>query len=151
MAAPAAVAQVVGIRALARDLARMGEPGSPLLKAMVDAGRKAAEPVASVTRGTLPRDSGRLAGDVRVSATKSGAAVRMGRASIRYAGWVEFGGTRRVPHTSRRQYDPRGRYLFPAAVQIAPTAARLYSEAVNEIFANYKWSNSGDDPGGVHD
>jgi len=149
MAAPTVA--VVGLRALTRDIAKMTDDRGPLFKAMAAAGRAAAEPVAAVTRSSLPQHTGRLAGDVRVSATKSGAAVRMGRASIRYAGWVEFGGTRRVPHTSRRQYDPRGRYLFPAAVQMAPTAARLYSEAVNEIFANYKWSNSGDDPGGVHD
>jgi len=146
MAAPAAVAQVVGIRALARDLARMGEPGSPLLKAMVDAGRKAAEPVASVTRGTLPRVSGRLAGDVRVSATKTGATVRMGRASVRYAGWVEFGGTRKVPHRSTRDYQPRGRYLFPAAVLGAPLAASLYTKAVTEAVEHYPWTNEGDAP-----
>jgi len=141
-----AVAQVVGIRALAKDLKALGDPGGPLLKAMVDAGRKAAEPVASVTRGTLPRDTGRLAGDVRVSATRTGATVRMGRASVRYAGWVEFGGTRKVPHVSHRDYQPRGRYLFPAAVMGAPLVASLYTKAVTEAVEGFHWTNEGDSP-----
>jgi len=149
MAAPTVA--VVGLRALNRDIQRMTADRGPLFKAMAAAGRAAAEPVAAVTRSALPQHTGRLAGDVRVSATRSGAAVRMGRASLRYAGWVEFGGTRRVPHTSVRPYDPRGRYLFPAAVQLAPTSARLYAEAVTELFAGYPWTNTGTDPGGVHD
>jgi len=141
-----AVAQVVGIRALAKDLARLGEPGGPLLKAMAAAGKAAAEPVAAVTRATLPQVSGRLAGDVRTSGTKTGASVRMGRASVRYAGWVEFGGTRKVPHMSRRDFQPRGRYLFPAAVMGAPLVASLYEKAVTQAVESFHWTNEGGTP-----
>ena len=156
MAAAPQVA-VVGLRALNRDLNRVVDDRGPLNKAMAAAGRVAAEPVAAATRAALPQSTrpgaqtGRLAGDVRVTAARSGAAVRMGRASIRYAGWVEFGGTRRTPHVSHRDYNPRGRYLVPAAVQLAPESARLYSQAINETFARYPWTNTGTDPGAVHD
>jgi hypothetical protein len=149
--AQAPVVAVIGLRALNRDVQRLTDDRGPLNKLMAAAGRTAAEPVAAATRSSLPQDSGRLAGDVRVTAARSGASVRMGRASIRYAGWVEFGGTRRAPHLSRRDYNPRGRYLFPAAVQLAARAARLYSEAVETGFANYPWTNTGTDPGGIHD
>ena len=155
--AQAPVVAVIGLRALNRDVQRLTDDRGPLNKLMAAAGRTAAEPVAAATRAALPQSTrpgaptGRLAGDVRVTAARSGAAVRMGRASIRYAGWVEFGGTRRAPHLSRRDYNPRGRYLFPAAVQLAARAARLYSEAVETGFANYPWTNTGTDPGGIHD
>jgi hypothetical protein len=155
MAAPQV--QVVGLRALNRDLQRLTDDRGPLNKLMAQAGRTAAEPVAAATRSALPQGdrpgelTGRLAGDVRVTASRSGASVRMGRSSIRYAGWVEFGGTRRTPHRSSRDYNPRGRYLFPNAVQLAARSARLYSDAVTRAFDNYPWTNTGTDPGGVHD
>jgi hypothetical protein len=142
---------VVGLRALNRDLGRIVADRGPLNKAMAAAGRAAAEPVAAMARSALPHASGRLAGDVRVTASRSGAAVRMGRKTLPYAGWVEFGGTRRKPHDSARLFVRAGRYLFPAAAQLAPVAARLYSDATTAAFANYRWTNRGDNPGGVHD
>ena len=155
--AQAPTVAVIGLRALNRDIQKMADQRGPLNKAMAQAGRIAAEPVAAATRSALPQggrpgeQTGRLAGDVRVTATRSGAAVRMGRASIRYAGWVEFGGTRRAPHVSTRDYDPKGRYLFPNAVQLAARSARLYSDAVEQVFVGYPWTNTGTDPGSVHD
>jgi hypothetical protein len=142
---------VVGLKALARDLKRMGADGGPLLKAMRHAGLAAAEPVAAVTRSTLPQVTGRLAGDVRVTATRTGAGVRMGRNSIRYAGWVEFGGRRRVPVDSVRPYDPRGRYLFPHAVQLAARSAELYAGAISTAVNEFHWTNTTADEGAVHE
>jgi hypothetical protein len=142
---------VVGMRALSRDIQKMTADRGPLNTAMKAAGREAAEPVAAVTRSTLPQVSGRLAGDVRVGATRTGASVRMGRASVRYAGWIEFGGTRKAPHTSTRDYSPRGRYLFPAAVQTASLSAGLYSRAVTTAFNNYRWSNETTNPEAIRD
>jgi hypothetical protein len=149
--APAPQVAVVGMKALRRDLVKMGEAGGPLLKAMVQAGRTAAEPVATAARSSLPQVSGRLAGDVRVTASRTGAGVRMGRQSIRYAGWVEFGGHRKAPHESFRTYNNRGRYLFPAAVQLAPRAAQLYAEAVTRAVTNYPWTNTTGSGEAVHD
>jgi hypothetical protein len=150
MAATAEVG-VVGLTALNRDLKRLAADTGPLNKAMADAGRRAVEPIAVFARSTLPQVSGRLAGDVRVTASRSGAAVRMGRASIRYAGWVEFGGHRMVPWESQRDYQPLGRYLFPAARQLAAVAAADYSAAVTAALNGFDWTNSHADPGSVHD
>jgi hypothetical protein len=151
MAAAPTVA-VVGLRALNRDIARLVDDRGPLNKVMAAAGRVAAEPVAAATRSALPEVSGRLSGDVRVTASRSGAAVRMGRTSLRYAGWVEFGGARQRPHLSQRPYRPQGRYLFPHAVELASTSARLYADALARGFAGYPWANTTTtDPGAVHD
>jgi hypothetical protein len=149
MATP--VTQIVGMSALRKDVARLTGDAGPLNAALKAAGVIAAQPVADVTRSTLPQDSGRLAGDVRVSGTKTGASVRMGRASIRYAGWVEFGGHRKVPHASTRQYVPIGRYLFPAALTLATRTAGLYSTAVSVALGNFNWTNSTADAAAVHD
>jgi Bacteriophage HK97-gp10, putative tail-component len=140
---------IIGMKALRRDVKKLTGRSGDLDKALSAAGRVAAAPVASTARSRLPQVTGRLAGDVRVTASRSGAAVRMGRSNLRYAGWVEFGGTRRVPHVSTRDYNPRGRYLFPAALQLASTSARIYSSATQAALDNFDWTNSG--TGSVHD
>jgi len=149
--ATAPVVGVIGMKAFLRDVAKLSSDNGPLLKQFRQAGMTAAEPVAAVTRSSLPQVTGRLAGDVRVSATKTGASVRMGRGTVRYAGWVDFGGTRRNPRVSSRPYDPRGRYLFPAGVQLAAVSSRLYSEAVQRAVDGYQWTNPGSDGAEIHD
>jgi hypothetical protein len=149
MAAPTVA--VIGLRAMQKDLYRLVDDRGPLNRAFAAAGRQAAEPVYAAAQAALPRVSGRLANDLRIGATKSGATVRMGRASVRYAGWVEFGGHRRAPHDSERAYDPRGRYLFPNAARLAPAAAAAYATALERELNNFPWTNTSIDPGGVHD
>ena len=152
MAGPAPQVGVVGLRALQRDITKACADNGPILKAFQTAGRQAAEPVAAVARGAIPQDSGRLEADIRVTASKSGAAVRMGRASVRYAGWVEFGGTRKTPHTSTRPFQSAGRYLFPAGRRLAGTSAQLYSDALTRALAGLGWTNPDNTaPGSVHD
>jgi hypothetical protein len=149
MAAP--VVGIVGAKALRKDLGRLADDVTgPLYQAMKQAGRDAAEPVAAATRQALPHVSGTLAGDVRTSGTRTGAAVRMGRASVPYAGWVEFGGTR--PDGSERPFIPTGRYLFPAARGLAEQAARAYSENLARLFERSDlWTNTTSDGSAVHD
>ena len=143
---------IVGVSALLRDLTKLGDPNvGDLAKAFSAAGKKAAEPVAALARSNLPKVDDTLSGDVRTSGTRTGATVRMGRASIPYAGWIEFGGARREPHYSYRTYDARGRYLFPAAGQLKSTAADLYSKAAQEALDAYNWTNQTGDGSGVHD
>ena len=150
MAAPTVA--VAGLSSLMRDLKKSTDPrAGAVAKAMQQAGRTAADPVAAVTRSVLPQVTGRLAGDVRVTASRTGAAVRMGRASVRYAGWIEFGGNRRVPHDSFRDYSPRGRYLFPAALGRSEITAEIYSTEIEKAYNGFSWTNQTTDPGGVHD
>jgi len=150
MAAP--VVGIVGMSALRRDINRLADDVSgPLYAGIRQAGKDAAEPVAALTRASLPMGgSGRLAGDVRTSGTKTGAAVRMGRKTVPYAGWIEFGGSR--PDGSEREYVPGGRYLFPAAKSLAMKAADRYSEAIGAVLNSDRvWTNNTTDGSQVHD
>ena len=150
MSAPVSVG-VIGMKALARDVTKLCADAGPMNAALRQVGLEVAQPVAALTRSSVPQVSGRLAGDVRATASRSGAAVRMGRASLRYAGWVEFGGHRRAPHESTRPYQPRGRYLFPAALQLAQTSAEAYARGTNAALERFGWTNTTTDGGAVHD
>ena len=159
---PDAEVGVIGLRALRRDIARMAEEyRGPLIDALKAAGRQVCDPIANKARENLPMSdrqddeyhhSGALLKSVRVYSTKTGAGVRMGGAKTSYAGWIEFGGTRKNPHESHRDFFARGRYLYPAAYELAPTAAGRYGEALNKAFEETGlWTNETNDPAAVTD
>jgi hypothetical protein len=133
----------------------------PWTLAMKAAGRAVCDPIANMARERLPmsdrRDdkyhhSGRLVASVRVNANKMGASVAMGRAgTVTYAGWMEFGGKRKSPHFSERPIERRGRYLYPAAYEYAPTAAARYNVELSRAIDATKWTNDTNNPEQVHD
>ena len=154
------VVEVVGMRAVIRDLAKATDPrAGELIKVMQQAGRQVAQPIAAAARSAVPHDSGRanpdgvsLASDIRVTASRTGAAVRAGRKGrLAYAGWIEFGGTRRRPHPSARQFVSAGRFLFPAARGRAAQTARAYEDALQRGLDSLPWTNPGSTAEGVHD
>ena len=152
MAGSDPVVAVVGLKALSRDMGKLTtDTKGPLFQAMIAAGKTAAEPVAAATRSALPHsarpspDDGLLVASVRASGTRTGASVRMGSKQVPWAGWVEFGGTRRKPFRSSREYVKDGRYLFPAARGLAETSERLYTDALERVFTSSGvWTNPGD-------
>lgn len=151
--ADAPTVDIIGLRALARDIKRAGTAPDLLIQ-MREAARKVADPVAAAIREALPKvdtrehSAGTLAGSVRTTATRTGSAVRMGTAAVDWAGPVDFGGW---PHG--RQFMPDGRYMYPIARQsgIVTSAASEYSDALQRGFNGYNWTNTSGDPGGVHD
>jgi hypothetical protein len=159
--AQAPTVDIIGLRALNRDIKRMcGDQAGPLFAAMREAGRLAAQPVAAAVREAYPQDGGqydkhpgRLAGSVRVSATRSGAGVRVGnKGTVPYAGAVDFGG---YPPKKSTAYPfiSAGRYLYPTAQNenLAATAGHLYTEAAQKAFDNFGWTNKTTNAGSVHD
>jgi hypothetical protein len=140
---------LIGMKALRNDLARIAGDNGVINDALKKAGKTAVEPIYTTTQASVPRDSGTLAGDVRSSGTRTGATVRMGRAGVPYAGWIEFGGTR--DDGSERDFFPQGRYEFPAARSLATTAADIYSREISSLLDRYTWTNSGANAGSVHD
>jgi hypothetical protein len=134
---------MVGVAALGRDWARLWANGGPVDKAMAAAGVAAVAPIASLTRSAVPQNSGRLAATVRTRPLRTGGEVDMGDSGTRYAGWIEFGGRRRAPHESVRDYDSRGRYLFPSGLAaLSDTIVeRDYTPAIQKAFDSFGWTN----------
>ena len=137
---------VVGMKALRRDVTKLSADAGPLNKALSDAGRIAAQPVAAAVRESVPRASGTLAGDVRVLASRTGASVRMGRGPVPYAGPVDFGGW-----PEGRDYIAGGRYMFPAAESLAETAATDYANGAQRALDAFAWTNETNNAEQVHD
>jgi Bacteriophage HK97-gp10, putative tail-component len=137
----AAKVDIVGVKALARDLKAMAD--KPSFQAVLSAaGFSAATATADIARSTLPSRSGALSGDVRVSRTKTGASVRMGRKKVPYAGWVEFGGRRSRPHASERVFVRNGRYLYEAARSQQSAAQDAFERYAQQALDAYDWSNT---------
>lgn len=83
--------KVVGLNAVVRDLQAMGLEVEDLKAAFSAIAAEGAQ----VISGFAPRVSGRLAGDVRGNRAKSKAVVAAGRASVPYAGPINYGWPRR--------------------------------------------------------
>jgi hypothetical protein len=151
VAAPVLV-QVVGLRALNRDLGRLCADAGPLYASLREAGRGAVQPVASAVSAAWPRTesykraAGTMAGTVRVTATRSGAAVREGYARLPYAGPIDFGWPKR-----NIDFVRTGRYMFPAAEPLRAVAASRYSEATTAALASFGWTNETAVAEGIHD
>jgi hypothetical protein len=139
---------VVGLNALYKDLAKMSDPRSgELAKALVQAGADAMEPIAAALRGAYPQRTGRLAGSVKVTKSRTGAAVRVGtKARVPYAGPVDFGG-----YPGDRPYLSDGRYLYPTAKAMMPNAVHDYEQAIIHVCETFPWTNATASAGSVHD
>ena len=159
---PDAEVGIIGLRALRADIYRLTKDyQGPLFDAIKAAGREVCDPIANRARENLPMTDrqadrhhkpGALLGSVRVYSTKTGAGVRMGGAKTSYAPWIEFGGTRRQPWESHRDFVARGRYLYPAAYEMAGQAAGRYGDALNHAFTKTGlWTNDTDNPDQVKD
>lgn len=95
-----------------------------------------AEMVADEAASRVPVRSGALRDSIRPRSTQSEGRVVMGRASVPYAGWIDFGGTiapRGAPMT--RPFLRNGRYLFVTADEMAPRI-RKESERLLNRFAD---------------
>jgi hypothetical protein len=144
----------VGLAALQRDWQALYKPGGPIDKAMSAAGMAAIAPVAALTRGAVPQNTGRLAATVRQRPIRTGGEVDLGDSGTRYGGWIEFGGWRRAPHESYRDYDSRGRFLFPSGLAALSDSAVAADEvkAIQAASDGFRWTNPGDAAAGsVHD
>jgi hypothetical protein len=138
---------LIGLKALVRDINRLADDQKgPMLADLKAAGRAAAAPVAARVQSTVPSVSGALAGSVRVTAARTGAGVRMGKAKVLYAGPVDFGG-----YPGQRPFLAGGRYLYPAGADLAATAERTYAAAVQAALDKYPWTNGTVSPEAVHD
>jgi hypothetical protein len=140
-------AEVVGIRALTKDLLKLADDHSgTLLPYLQEAAMAAMQPGAEAVRGALPSVSGRLRGSVRVRRNRTGATVIEGGEGVLYAGPVDFGG-----YPESRPYLPNGRYLFPQMERVTARAESIYTKAVQQALDRIQWTNETTNAGAIHD
>lgn len=92
-----------------------------------------ADLVATLVRGRVPHDRGRLASTVAVRREGTRVAVQMGGGAAPYAGWIDYGGTRGRP------YVDRGRYLHPAAESAESRAEQASEDAAKSEIRSMRW------------
>lgn len=100
-----------------------------LPKQLRKAWNEIAEDVAEEARRRVPVDTGRLRDSIRPHSQQRYGQVAMGRSSVPYAGWIEFGGRR--PH--ERDFVRQGRYLFPVADELAGEIQRRSVKMVDKL------------------
>lgn len=83
--------------------------------------KEAAEIVAADARRRAPKRSGRLQRSIRAYGTQRGAGIREGKASVEYAGYIDFGNKPNVGRAPRHQershaypFIKTGRIMYPA-------------------------------------
>jgi len=112
--------RVQGLTAVVRDLKAMGLEVDDLKDAFSEIAKEGAE----VAARFAPRKSGRLAGDIRGNRAQSKAVVTAGRASIPYAGPINYG-------WPARNITGSG-FMQKASDEMQPVAIQRLESEINE-------------------
>lgn len=91
MARPAPLVEIDGARELRRTLRAAGDD----LEDLKAANQAAANIAAAAAKSEAPKLTGRLAGDIRASGTKTAGIIRAGRKKLPYAGVIHWGWPKR--------------------------------------------------------
>ncbi len=121
--------RIDGLRELSRALKQL-EDG--LQKEIGTVFKGAATKVASIAKGRINSRSGRLAGSITPFGTQRQAGVRMGKASIPYAGPYEFGG-----YPKGRPFMAEGRAIYPTFKEQAPVVQRDIEDGLKSLIRKY--------------
>lgn len=111
--------KVTGVAKAVRQLKAMGAE----VEDLKDAFARIASEGATAVKRHVPRRSGRLAADVRGNRAQSKAVVTAGRASVPYAGPINYG-------WARRNIEPAG-FMQAGDAETAPKALRMLEAEIN--------------------
>jgi hypothetical protein len=125
--------RVEGLKELRRALGRIDKSLQKSLRGRL---KNVGDKVAALARSKMPSLSGKARSSVKAGVSGNNAYVQGGRASVRYYGWLDYGGT--LKPTGRRrgtQHRPvvrKGRYLYPAIDEMRRDIERGAVEAFEE-------------------
>jgi phage gpG-like protein len=94
--------------------------------------RSTADQVLSTVAGSVPVQSGNLRGSLTTLVVEGGSSVAYD-GSARYAGWIEFGGTR------GRAYVTGGRWLFPIGQRSERAFVAALEQDASRQIGNFPW------------
>jgi hypothetical protein len=113
--------KVTGDREVAAQFRALGFKARDLSRVFTQIGSE----VARDARGLAPKDSGRLAVDVRVGAARTRASIAVGRGSVPYAGPINYGWRKRNIEPSLFMNRAADSKADSAADQLAREMQRL--------------------------
>jgi len=119
-------AQIEGLREVQKALRDMG---GDLLNEMKSTHLKAAEIVVEGAKRIAPVRTGRMAASIRAAAVRTGGRVRVGNASVPYAGPIHFGWPERRIKPQPFVYDA----LDPRRAEVA----NIYADRLNYLVVKY--------------
>lgn len=126
--------EVQGLREFA---AKMRTARPELAKELKVGLNDAAEIVVNAAEPKVPHLSGNLARTLRATSTPKVGKVTMGKSSVPYAGFIEFGGAVGRNRSVRRPRVPQGRYLLPAyeanRARVQVVAEHVISEVARKL------------------
>lgn len=108
-------------------------------KELGQANKRVAEIVARGTRAAMPERSGALRGSVTARAQQRYGVVQVGKPNVPYAGWMEFGGRRRLAYTRQREATPSrpiikiGRYAYPTVYDNREELREVYEDELERL------------------
>ena len=127
-------AEVHGVDELFRDTEKLAGRIADVTPEQFE---RIAQLAVATVRAKVPKRTGQFASTVRASKTKRAVLVRMGKAKVPYAGWLEFGGTRGRP------YVPGGRWLYPTAFDMEPQLVAIANRTAHDEIRSTHWKETG--------
>jgi len=124
--------EIVGANTLVPDLDRLG---GRLAHDGTGAMRRVAAQLVPQVRSRMPVVTGALVRSVSVIDDADQGTVDVG-ASVVYAGWIEFGGSRGRP------YLPGGRYLVPTVAAASGQVGRAVNQQSTSTIGGFPWSHT---------
>lgn len=118
--------QIVGLREVQMNLAKLGSDAKNDMK---PAHKKAAEIVVAGARRFVPIQTGALRDSLRAIARQKAGVVRVGSASVPYAGPIHFGWPAR-----RIRPNP---FIYDALDERRSEVVRLYDERMREVIKKH--------------
>lgn len=128
---PDIVVQVDGLDDLRRRFRQAGDKLAT--KELGQAGKAAADIVATAAKAKVPVLSGRAAASMRAVVLSGGGGVRFGNAKAPYAPWLDFGGKVGRNRSVVRPFIKQGRFIYPALAEHRSQVVEVYDDLVDGV------------------
>lgn len=122
--------EVKGIKELSRSLKKV-DADAP--KAMKGALNGVSTLIIGKAKPLIPKRSGRAAGSLRASSTRTEVKIRVGGSKAPYYPWLDFGGRTGIRGSVVRPFFKEGRYLYPTLSANSAEIAALLEGSLAEV------------------
>ena len=119
--------EVVGLAQLSKSLRKVSADAPKALRVAING---VADQLVRLIRPRIPRRSGRAAGSLKASSTRTAARIGVGGSRAPYVPWLDFGGRTGRNRSVQRDFLKEGRYVYPTLKDERPKIERSLGEAL---------------------